>query len=181
MAEGPAGVPGASLDGVNGYEALPSGPPPPAAFSSVYWSVDGLSLGTPPYAGMGYTGADIFVGGFAAGPVVYAAGVSFGLTTGDELDALQIYDRGVLGVFDAPDVILFSLDPFSTSLGALGVAPDDILISTLGGVPAIYEPGAGLGILGGNVNALSVVNVPEPGCLGLLALMGCGFMLRRRR
>ena len=103
------------------------------------------------------------------------------MTTGDELDALQIYDRGTLGVFDAADVILFSLDPFSPSLGTYGVAPDDILISGLGGVPAVYEFGGSLGIAGGNVNALSVVFVPEPGCIGLLSFIGCGCMMRRRR
>lgn len=177
---GPLGIleaAASSIGGVDGYDSQPTGPP---LAGGIYWSVDAPSLGISPYPGL--SAADVFFGGYAAGPAVYASEAALGLMTGDELDALQVYDRGTLGTFDAGDAILFSLDPTSPSLGVLGVAPGDILLSGAGGFLGVIVPDVGLGLApGDNLNALSVSQVPEPGALSLLAGIGCMLMMRRRK
>ncbi len=47
---------------------------------------------------------------------VYADRFQLGLTSGDDIDALEVFDVGVEGVFDAGDAILLSLADGSTSL-----------------------------------------------------------------
>lgn len=169
-----------SPGGVDAFESQPTGAPPPVGAGGIYWSVDIASLSTAPYSGA--SAADIFVGGFAGGPIVYASESSLGLLPGDELDALQVYDLGIPGVFDAPDIVLFSLDPTSTSLATLGVSPGDILMSGAGGFLGTLIPDVALGLSpGDNLNALSVSHIPEPGTLGLLSALVLAVLARRRR
>ncbi len=180
IAEG-AGAPGPTIEGLDGYDRRP-----PGFFAGpIFWSVDVGSL-IGPYAGA--SGADIFasppVGGFSGAGLsaLWATSTSLGLIAGDEIDALEIFDGGALGVFDAPDVVLFSLAPSSPSIGLLGVAPGDVLISGFGGFGGIYAPGTSLGLSPvDNLNALSITGVPEPGGLFALALLGCVAVCRRKK
>jgi hypothetical protein len=148
--------PGASIGGVDGYDYQATGPP---LVGGIYWSVDVPSLAFPAY--LGASAADVFTGpfapGYVGGPIVYAPAVALGLSPGDELDALQIYDRGVVGVFDALDIVLFSLAPGSPSLALLGVTPGDILMSDFVGFMGPFTTVSELGMApGDNMNALTV-------------------------
>jgi hypothetical protein len=168
--------------GVDGYDNRP-GPGP-----SIYWTWNsGLGLG--PSA----SGADILITalpsappGYAAAPSgIYAPEFALGLGTlgpGDNIDALEVWDIGAQpGVFDPGDVVLFSLDPTSPSLGLYGATPADILmVSGPGAVPVIYIPEGALGLMpGDNVTAISV---PEPASVMIcLVALGLAAAKRRRR
>lgn len=180
LSEGPPF--GTSPLGVDAYEANPPGSFP-GPF--VFWSVDtATAMGNPTYFGGGALPGDIFlsppVPGYAAGPAIYASALTLGLSTTDDIDALEVYDIGPsIGTLDPLDIILFSLTPGSpTVLGGL-VAPGDILASSGGGSFGLFAPDVSLGLApGDNLNALSVI--PEPSSFAALAL-GCIGLLRRRR
>ncbi|MGI9517650.1 MAG: PEP-CTERM sorting domain-containing protein [Pirellulaceae bacterium] len=189
LTEGAANL---AVRGVDGFESQPTGPPPMLPTGGpgiIYWSVDGAAIGAPlsPYAA--FSAADIFIdlgGGYAGAPVLYAGSGMLGLAPTDEVDGLVVFDGGAPGVFDGPDLMLFSLGPASPSLGGLGVTPGDVLLAGGGGAGflGVFAPAASLGLVGGvvtpdNLNALSVV--PEPASLGLvIGLAGCCLIRRKR-
>jgi len=164
-----------SFDGVDGYDTRST--PGPA----IYWSWGVAGIGPPPSASL----ADILLSatatGFTGASTVFASETALGLTPGDNIDALEVFDNGTPGIYDPGDVILFSLSPFSPSLGAFSAGPADILGVGPGGLPTVVVPAVGLGLLpNDNVTALSVI--PEPATTLPLSLMVAGvYHFRRRR
>lgn len=68
----------------------------------------------------------------------------------DDLDALFTCDLSLAPPGALP--VLFTLAPGSPTLGVLGAGPEDILASLVGGgPPAVFAPGAGLGLVPGDV------------------------------
>jgi hypothetical protein len=176
MAE-PQVVPGLLGTGVDGYDNRALAGP------SIYWTWD-FTLG----AGPTVSGADILFTalpspGYVPSGAIYALEGALGLGTlgPDNIDALEVWDIGTLGVFDPGDVVLFSLDPSSPSLGLYGATPADILmVSGPGAVPVIYIREGALGLMrGDNVTAISV---PEPASVMIcLVALGLAAAKRRRR
>lgn len=167
--------------GVDGYDNRPG---PGGAGSSIYWTWDS-TLGLGPSA----SGADILVTtlpapGYVPAGVPYALAGALGLAASDNIDALEVWDIGASpGVYDAGDIVLFSLDPGSlVGLGAYGATPADILISAgAGGFTGVFIPEAALGLVGGdNVTAISVNVIPEPGS-AMICLVAFGLAAAKRR
>ncbi|MBI3957980.1 MAG: hypothetical protein HY328_04145, partial [Chloroflexi bacterium] len=77
-----------------------------------------LAAGSPTLALVGATPADVLATGFEFVPSVYAAAADLGLTSGDAIDGLCLYENGN-GVYDSDDQILFSLRTGSPSLVSL--------------------------------------------------------------
>ncbi|MBX3051472.1 MAG: hypothetical protein KF753_08370 [Caldilineaceae bacterium] len=78
-----------------------------------------LAPGSPTLALSEATAADVLVTGFAFVPSIYATAAELGLTSGDAIDALCLYENGN-GIYDSDDQILFSLTSASPSLATLG-------------------------------------------------------------
>lgn len=159
--------------GVDGYDTR-FGPGP---FPSVYWSFDSFSTFASGSA------ADVLISptipGYTTAFGIYASSFALGLDFlgPDNIDALEIYDVGLIGVYDPGDIVLFSLDPFSASLGALGATPGDVLIASFGFPTAVFVPAGVLGLApGDNLTALSV---PGPSGVGVLALASIALIRRR--
>lgn len=167
--------------GVDGYDTRFAPPPAPLG-GSIYWTWNPIS-GAPASG----SGADVLisptVAGYSGVGAIFAPSFSLGLdlmgTGTDNINALEIFDTGVIGVYDPGDVILFSLDPFSMSLGAYGALPSDVLMATFGGPTGIFLSGTSLGLgSSDNLTALSVV--PEPNALFILAIATLGFLRRKK-
>ncbi len=172
-----------SFEGVDGYDSSITGPPPGGG--AIYWSADTASAGL---LAVGLTGADVFISaglpGFAGAGGIYALEGMLGLGTFglDELDALTVFDGGLVGVFDAGDIVLFSLDPASASLVGYGVAPGDILFADITGFLGVLVPDVALGLApGDNLNALSTSAVPLPAAAWLFGSALFGLVLAGRR
>jgi hypothetical protein len=172
-----------SFEGVDGYDSSITGPPPPGGL--IYWSADAASAGV----AFGLTGADVLLSpgipGFAGIPGIYASAAMLGLGTFglDELDALAVFDGGIVGALDLGDLVLFSLDPTSASLAGYGVSPGDILGADATGFLGIFVPDVALGLApGDNLNALSTSAVPLPAAAWLFgsALLGLGALKRKK-
>jgi hypothetical protein len=169
--------------GVDGYDSR-LGPGP---FSGIYWSFDGFAAAASGISPSG-SAADVLisptVAGFTSSPSVYASSTALGLgfLGPDDIDALEVYDTGVIGVYDAGDIVLFSLDPFSASLVSIGATPGDVLLATFGTPgPIVFVPEGSLGLApGANLTALSVV-IPEPSSFAFLAIAALGLVRRKRR
>lgn len=161
----------------------------PAFFTLDRWS---------PSLGGGFSADDIFVSLFPFTFIIFADGMAdIQLLFGDALDALVLSDVGAIGLLDRGlDEALFSLDPLSTSILALGANPADVYYTDflrpwnprldwkLGG--SLFASAAALGLLTtDNLNALDIMRAtPEPASvvlvgLGVLGLVGYGW--RRRR
>ena len=129
--------------------------------------------------------------GYDGAGAIFATSLMLGLDTpavgglgADDIDALEVFDYGTVGLFEPGlDLVLFSLDPTSPSLG-LGFLPGDVLSSTGGGVFGLAIPAGALGLgltpVGApdNLTALSVV--PEPSA-ALFCLFAFGLAATRRR
>ncbi len=119
----------------------------------------------------GDTSADIFFDPLPNLPglqsMPYVMGVDLGLSSFDAVDALVVMDEGVVGVFDAGDLVLFSLAPGSPSLNTI---PDvssngaaDVFaafVGTNGGAEVfVFAHACNLGLMGDfdNVDALEIV------------------------
>lgn len=177
----PFGViePGSNVDGWDA--TAPFGPP---TFPGIYFSITPAdAAGHPIYAGTGSTGADIFfsppIVGYSVAPAVYATGAMLGLAAIDDIDALAIIEDGSGGPSPA-DVIFFSLAPGSPTLAGLGASPADILVSSIGGVPAVAFGAGVIGLLPtDDVDALDLAVVPEPATLAMMCLAGTCLIRRR--
>lgn len=77
-----------------------------------------LAAGSPTLALIGATPGDVLVTGFAFVPSIYASVSDLGLTGGDAIDGLCLFENGN-GVFDSEDEIRFSLTAGSPSLSAV--------------------------------------------------------------
>jgi hypothetical protein len=118
----------------------------------VYFSLDAAS----PSLG-GASPALLF---FAPAGGVFAPWVGaaqIGLVPADDIDALVVWDRGVIGAPDAGvDLILFSLAPGSPSLG--GFSPATIFVSDLAGLACPFVAANTLGLRAAdNVDGLDVL------------------------
>jgi hypothetical protein len=124
-----------------------------------YFSVDPASgLAAP---------ADVLLARVGLGPVIWAPAAMLGLGAGDDVDALVVWDRAVVGNPNpGPDLVLFSLGRGSVALagpdGLLGTADDfspaDIFVSDLTGVFCLYTRYNQIGLLfADNLDALDVM------------------------
>ncbi len=138
---GPLAEPFPPGDGLDAFDGAPFGAwdfLPPGGDGTpdvpVYFSAGG-----PTAAGIGASGADVFVTVGGGPPAVYAPALALGLDGGglgtDDVDALYVYDGDGLpfGFAPGPDVVLFSVTPASAIVGTLDacfgfpIGPDDIL------------------------------------------------------
>lgn len=115
---------------------------------------------------------------------------TMGLQADDEVDALLLIDRGLVGVMEPGiDAAVISLSPQSPSTftrsglayaaGISGrLSPADLLRTDFLGTFALHKSAADLGLFpADNVNALAV---PEP-CRVIFSLLAIGIALRRRQ
>jgi hypothetical protein len=188
MAEPQSALPNIVHPGVDGYDSrgLPG--------RDIYWSWESR-FNPPPPVGGSFSGADVLISSAVAGydgaGAIFASSAMLGLISSpvgvsDDIDALEVFDYGpafggTLGVFDPGlDLILFSLDPSSPSLG-LGVSPADVLFSSGGGGFGLAIPSVALGLTpNDNLTALSVVPEPNAAVICWFAL-GLAAAKRRRR
>ena len=146
--------------------------------------------------------ADIFdimpggvLGNLRNSPFATAASMGldgFGQNT-DDIDALVMYDLGMLGgpywgsgsqgAEPGIDYALFSLSHGSASLNMYQLSEADIFLTNFTGSFALYAGAADLGLIGGpgeypgdNVDALEII--PEP---TTIALLGLGILALRRK
>lgn len=118
----------------------------------VYFSLDAAS----PSLG-GASPAAIFFTPVGGVPGIWATVAQLGLIPADDIDALVVWDRGVIGAPDpGVDLVLFSLVPGSPSLG--GASPAAIFVSDLTGVFCPYVAANTLGMrVADNIDGLDVV------------------------
>lgn len=150
------------------------GSPPMAA--RYYFSIDALSASV---VTTGNALADNILTSTATGTwSSFANGeVSMGLQAGDDMDALLLVDRGIVGTMEPGiDFAVFSLSPASPSTftasgqtyeaGTAGrLSPADLLYTQFQGTFQLYQPASQLGLFpADNVNALAV---PEPGIFAM--------------
>lgn len=119
-----------------------------------YFSLDAAS------PSLGGSPADVLfsaAGSLAFG--LFAPSGQLGLLFNDNLDALVMWDRGVLGVANPNvDVALFSLAPGSPTLAGLGLSPAAIFVTDFNGTFCLFTPANQLGLLGtDNVDGLDVM------------------------
>lgn len=119
---------------------------------NVYFSLDSASLSA--------SGADIYFAPMAtAAFITYSTPADIGLATADDIDALVMWDRGMLGAVDpGVDFALFSLAPGSPTLAAFGISAAAILVTDFSGTfcPFVAPPQLGLRTTD-NVDGLDVI------------------------
>ncbi|MES1240638.1 MAG: hypothetical protein ABUT39_03370 [Acidobacteriota bacterium] len=118
----------------------------------VYFSLDAAS----PSLG-GASAAAIFFTPVGGAPGVWSGAAPLGLVAADDIDALVVWDRGVVGAPDpGMDLVLFSLAPGSPSLG--GLSPAGIFVSDLTGFFCVYVQANTLGMrVIDNIDGLDVL------------------------
>jgi hypothetical protein len=118
----------------------------------VYFSLDAAS---PSLAGA--SPAAVFFTPVGGVPAIWATVAQLGLVPADDIDALVVWDRNVIGAPDpGVDLVLFSLAPGSPSLG--GLSPAAIFVSNLTGVfcPFVTANTLGMRVVD-NVDGLDVL------------------------
>ena len=120
---------------------------------NTYFSLDSAS----PSAA---SGADIFFAPMAtAAFITFSMSADIGLATADDIDALVMWDRGMLGAVDpGVDFALFSLAPGSPTLAAFGLSAAMIFVTDFSGAfcPFVATPQLGLRPTD-NVDGLDVI------------------------
>jgi hypothetical protein len=118
----------------------------------VYFSLDAAS----PSLG-GASPAAVFFTPVGGVPGIWATVAQLGLVPADDMDALVVWDRGVIGAPDpGVDLVLFSLAPGSPSLG--GLSPAGVFVSNLGGGFCVFVQANTLGMRAvDNVDGLDVL------------------------
>ena len=163
-------VPGAQEDNVDALAQLERAGVRSQQVVNVYFSLTRdspslgwLSNGCPP------SGANIFFSPLPgqSEPNVFASATALGLLPDDDIDALVLFDPagpGVRGVFDAMDIVLFSLDPNSPSLNTIASASlpggaADVFVKRYGQPIELFAPAAllGLGDPNDNIDALDII------------------------
>ncbi len=165
--------------GVDGYDSRST------PGRNIYWSWE--SRFNPPPPGSA-SGADVLISlaapGYDGAGTIFAPSFALGLDSGgpDDIDALEVFDFGTIGLFEPGlDLILFSLDPLSPSLGLFGVSPGDVLASSGGGTFGVAIPAGALGLTPiDNLTALSVIPEPSAALICWFAF-GWAAVKRRRR
>lgn len=118
----------------------------------VYFSLDAAS----PSLG-GASPAAVFFTPVAGVPGVWATVAQLGLIPADDIDALVVWDRGVIGAPDpGVDLVLFSLAPGSPSLA--GASPAAVFVSDLAGAfcPFVAANTLGMRVVD-NIDGLDVL------------------------
>lgn len=117
-----------------------------------YFSLDPAS----PTLGAG-SPANIFYSPVGGATGVFSGPAALGLVAGDDIDALVMWDRNIIGVRDpGADLVLFSLTPGSPSLA--GASPADIFVSNFTGVFCRFTMANQLGMRpADNVDGLDVI------------------------
>ncbi|MBX3435048.1 MAG: hypothetical protein KF847_17155 [Pirellulales bacterium] len=131
----------------------------------VYLSLDAAS---PDLTPLGAGGGDILASPPGGGPLaVFAPAPLIGLTGGDEIDALAVWDvDGNLQATPQLDFAVFSLAPGSPTLTQRGWSPADVLATGFAGVPYLYLPATALGVLPtDNIDGLDVEPFLNPGSI----------------
>jgi hypothetical protein len=86
-----------------------------------------LAPGSPTLGMIGATAADVLMTGVEYAPILWAGGTAhLGLATGDVIDAICVKENGN-GLYDAGDLVLFSLAPGSPTLTSLPASPAALL------------------------------------------------------
>ena len=118
----------------------------------VYFSLDAAS----PSLG-GFSPAAIFFTPVGGVPGLWSGVAMLGLVPADDMDALVVWDRGVIGAPDpGVDLVLFSLAPGSPSLA--GASPAAVFVSDLTGVFCLYVQANTLGMrVIDNIDGLDVL------------------------
>ena len=142
---------------------------PPGA-AQAYFTLDAATA-----AAYAVTPADIFwvnMGG------LFATRAALGLVAGDDIDALSVHQTGNPPVWEAGELIYFSLRPGSPSLAANGWSPADILAVFSGGVPFVWAPAGALGLLPtDDINALQIFDPPSVPSLSGIGVVLCALLL----
>ncbi len=120
-------------------------------------------------------------GGINDAPTPYAAPGDLGLVATDQIDAISVWDAGMLGAFDTGDGVVFSLAPDSPSLLTYRILPGDPNNVVLDeGAIFLARPGRGIiaalpkeffSVSSGNLDAIICIDPREdvPSCLGTLS------------
>lgn len=173
--------PGSNVDAWDAtppFGSLPGGP-------GIHFTVTAFDAAAHPvYTGTGATGSYIFfsppVVGYSVMPALFATDAALGLLPLDDIDALVIVDDGIGGPTPG-DAIYFSLTPGSPTLAGLGASPADILVTSIGGAPAVAFPASAVGLLAtDDIDALDLFIIPEPASAAMMCL-AASWVLRRRR
>ena len=116
----------------------------------------------------------------------------------DSIDALVVFDNGTPGgqqhggpgAEPGLDFALFSLAPGSASLTAYGLSASDVFFTDFNNAFATYAYGLELGIspqgigeafAGDNMDAMEIIQVPEPATAALMLSLTLACVARRRR
>ncbi len=105
------------------------------------------------------SGADIYFAPAGAPFVAFSSPADAGLAMADDIDALVMWDRGVLGAVDpGVDYALFSLAPGSPTLAAFGLSPAMIFVTHFSGTLCPFVGPGELGLqFADNVDGLDVI------------------------
>jgi hypothetical protein len=157
------------VDAVSGLTPTARG-----AIENVYFSVTSGSPSLATLPGSYPSGATIFFNHLPAEGTpteVYAPFYSLGLQQADDIDALLVFDLNYDGVYDAQDVVLFSLAPGSPSLAVIGQASPvgaaaDVFIARANLLPPVVHVFAhaddlGLGAPPDDIDALDLFLCPD--------------------
>jgi len=103
---------------------------------------------------------------FPEDPDLFAYYWQLGLQSGDDIDAMVVFDFDYNGLFSGMDLVLFSLAPGSPSLPDPGAAAD-ILAATHGQSFELFAPAWVLGLEGAedNIDALDILPIGPDGTI----------------
>ncbi len=175
-------------------------------FNGVYTDHCYFAIAPDEGAAVGQSAAHIYdvpAGATSTGPIQkYARATQLGLDSAgrntDSIDALVVFDNGELGgqEYGGPgaepgfDFALFSLAPGSASLTQIGLSASDVFFTDFSNAFATYAYGVELGIspalfgeafVGDNMDAMEIVEIPEPASVTVLLGLILAAGIHRRR